>query len=312
MAEAYRHNRFSHELLVHDSDEELVERTREFVERGLDSGAEVLAHGNRDRVSLLRKALGTRPRLEYGFDEELYQKPMTTLFAYQRKLAERSSTTEVWVTGTVPLGHDLTEQAAWARYESLVNEALCAYPFRALCTYDTRNRPAEVMAAARASHPTVRQAAGCEPSVDFLRTTAFLAAPLARMPQPPGLEPSVVLIANGFEQLEALRRGVVAVARAASRLSPQALDEILVVVSELCANGLAYGAPPVLVTVWAEHDLVTCQVVDSGTHGPDPLTGLRHPGDTGPMGLWMVRQLVDDVVIGRSPEGGCSVTFTKS
>lgn len=309
---AVQHNRFSHELLVHDSDDELVERTREFVERGLGSGARVLAHGNRDRVTLLRKALGTRRRLEYGFDEELYHKPMTTLFAYQRELAEGSTTTEVWVTGTVPLGRDLEEQAAWARYESLVNEALCAYPFRALCTYDTRDRPPEVMDAARASHPTVLQGAGGEPSIGFLQTAAFLAAPLARLPRPPGVEPSVVLIADGFEQLEGLRRGVVAVVRAASDLSAQALDEILVVVTELCANGLAYGAPPVLVTVWAEDDLVTCQVVDSGTHGPDPLTGLRHPGDTGPMGLWMVRQLVDDLVIGRSPEGGCSVTFTKS
>ena len=119
------------------------------------SGGQVLVHGTRDRVGLMRGVLGTHPRLEYGFDEDLYQAPTRTLFAYQRRLAEIGEGTEFWVTGTVPLGRDAAERAAWARYESAVNEALGAYPFRALCTYDARTLPASVIAAARATHPIV-------------------------------------------------------------------------------------------------------------------------------------------------------------
>ena len=62
---------------------------------------------------------------------------MRTLFAYQRTLAERSEPTNLWVTGTVPLGLDATQQAAWLRYESAVDDALGTYPFAALCKDQT-------------------------------------------------------------------------------------------------------------------------------------------------------------------------------
>ena len=81
------HSAYHHSLLVHDTDEELVESTRAFVARGLTSGGDVLVHGSRDRVDLMRRVLDPHPRLEYGFDEELYVAPMRTLFAYQRRLA---------------------------------------------------------------------------------------------------------------------------------------------------------------------------------------------------------------------------------
>ena len=42
------------------------------------------------------------------------------------------------MTGTVPLGKGRVDQAAWARYESLVNEVLGPYDFHALCTHDTQ------------------------------------------------------------------------------------------------------------------------------------------------------------------------------
>ena len=78
------HPDYSHALLVHDNDEELVEGTRAFVEQGLASGDQVLVHGTRDRVALLLEALGTHPRLDYGFDDEMYLDPTRTLFAFQR------------------------------------------------------------------------------------------------------------------------------------------------------------------------------------------------------------------------------------
>ena len=82
---AWPNSAYSHGLLVHHDDDELVAGTRAFVERGLDSGGQVLVHGTRDRVGLMRGVLDTHPRLEYGFDEDLYQVPTRTLFAYQRR-----------------------------------------------------------------------------------------------------------------------------------------------------------------------------------------------------------------------------------
>ena len=44
--------RYSHDLLLHDSDAELVAATRAFVELGLASGGQVLVHSSEDRVAM--------------------------------------------------------------------------------------------------------------------------------------------------------------------------------------------------------------------------------------------------------------------
>ena len=175
--------RYSHDLLLHDSDAELVAATRAFVELGLASGGQVLVHSSEDRVAMLREAVGSHPRLDYGLDCELYLSPSSTLFAYERKLA--AETTEMWVTGTVPLGEDPAGHAAWTRYESLVNEVLGPYAFHAMCTYDTRTLPAETIAAARASHPGLSAGGdrSCS-SAEYLDPAAFLATPSRGCPTP--------------------------------------------------------------------------------------------------------------------------------
>ena len=55
---------------------------------------------------------------------------------------------------------------------------------------------------------------------------------------------------------------------------------------------------------------LTCLVEDSGPGRLDPMTGYRHPAETDFTGLWVARQLVDDLMIGSSPSGGCSVLLT--
>lgn len=304
------HPGYAHGLLVHDNDDELVEGTRAFVDQGLASGGQVLVHGTRDRVALLGEALGSHPRLEYGFDEELYLEPTRTLFAYQRRLAETTEPTEFWVTGTVPLGCDSAAQAAWNRYESAVDEALAPYPFRALCAYDTRTRPASVIAAARATHRTVSIDLTSQASPEYVEPAAFLADPLARVPAPPTRPPSVAITVAHLHELSETRHLLTAGARSGSAVPSQTIDEFHIAVQEVAANGLVHGTPPVQLTLWVDVGTLTCLVEDSGPGNLDPMTGFRYPDDWGPMGLWAARQLVDDLFIGNSPSGGCSVLMT--
>lgn len=303
---------YSHDVLVHEDDDELVAGTRAFVGQALASGGQVLVHGTRDRVGLLREVLGNHPRLEYGFDEELYQEPTKTLFAYQRRLAEMPEPADFWVTGTVPLGRDAPEQAAWARYESAVNEALSDYSFRALCTYDTRTNPASVIEAALATHPGVSTALKSRPSVRYVDPARFLVDPMAQVPGPPERPPSLVTIVDRLEHLPRARYLLETTARCSSAVSPLAVDEFVTAVNEVAANGVVHGAPPVLVTLWADVTSLTCQVLDSGAGTLDPLAGFRYPDDWGPMGLWIARQLVDDLFISLPSEGGCSIVLTKA
>ncbi|GAA2137310.1 hypothetical protein GCM10009844_04250 [Nocardioides koreensis] len=304
------HSAYRHGLLVHDTDEELIEGTRTFVARGLASGADVLVHGPSERVDLMREVLGSHPRLGYGFDEELYQAPMRTLFGYQHTLAERSEPRELWVTGTVPLGLDATQQAAWHRYESAVDEALGTYPFAALCTYDTRHRPASVIAAALATHRTVNVDLTDRENPQYVEPAAFLAAPLALRPEAPATPPSSSTVIHDFDHLSAARDLVRADAYQNSAVAPQTIEQLRVAVSEAVTNGLLHGCPPVRVTLWTDVASLTCLVEDSGPGHLDPMTGFRHPERASSMGLWVARQLVDDLMIRSSPSGGCSVLLT--
>ncbi|MGH3631868.1 MAG: ATP-binding protein [Sciscionella sp.] len=130
------------------------------------------------------------------------------------------------------------------------------------------------------------------------------------MPEPPNSSPSMVTTVADVGDLAWLRCRITSSARASSTLSRAAVEEFLVAVNEMVCNGLAHGAPPVHVTQWAEVTALTCQVVDSGPGRLPPLTGYRHPGTRGTLGLWAARQLVDDLFIGDAPNGGTSVLLT--
>ena len=41
----------------------------------------------------------------------------------------------------------------WGRYEAMVNHAMQRYPISAICAYDTRSTPAEMLASGPATHP---------------------------------------------------------------------------------------------------------------------------------------------------------------
>lgn len=304
-------NSFSHDLLVHHDDDELINATRAFAEQGLASGGNVLVLGTRQRVTMMHDVLGIHPRLEYGLEDDLYQTPTRTLFAYQRKLAHNPEPVEIWVIATVPFGRDPGTRSGWARYESVVNEALSAYPFHALCTYDTRTLPASVIAAAKATHPTVSTGQTSSVNTHYRDPEAFLAHPLAQTPEPPNSPPSMVTTVTDLTDLIPARHLIKTSARASSVLAPQAVEEFIVAVNEVMTNGLAHGAPPVHVTQWAELTTLTCQVVDSGPGTLPPLTGYRHPHKFGPAGLWAARQLVDDLVISNAPQGGTSVLLIR-
>lgn len=207
------HPNFRHVLLVHDDDDQLVEGVDAFVTEGLTSDGDAMVLGTRDRLGLMREVFGVHPRLDYGSVEELYKDPMRTLFTFQRTLAERQEPRVLWATGMVPLGHDAATQAAWDRYESAANQALATFPFRGLCAYDTRARPASVIATARATHPTVNIDRSCHPSPDYVDPATFHGQRQAAVPAPPSAEPSGAATILHLDQVRQARELLWTVAR---------------------------------------------------------------------------------------------------
>jgi anti-sigma regulatory factor (Ser/Thr protein kinase) len=298
--------RYSHDLLLHDSDDDLVTATQAFVGLGLASGGRVLVHGSEERVDLLRAVLGSHPRLDYGLDRDLYQSPTSTLFAYERALA--AEPTEMWVTGTVPLGGDPAGHAAWTRYESLVNEVLGRYAFHALCTYDTRTLPARTIAAAKAAHPGLSVNGDCSRhSADYLEPAVFLTDPLAGVPDPTGAPPSVVQTLHGLEDLSRVRHLMTCTADSSGAVSRDTVEGFVTASNEVLVNALTHGAAPVELAMWVDLARLTCRITDAGPGIPDTLTGYSHPQTVGPQGLWVARQLCEDLILGNGRGGGCSV-----
>jgi anti-sigma regulatory factor (Ser/Thr protein kinase) len=300
----------SHDLLVHDGDHDLIEGTWAFVDQGLASGGHVLVHSTAERVALLRKALGTHPRLEYGLDSDLYQSPMSTLFAYQRKLAENPEPMELWATGTVPMGENPSGHAAWARYESAVNEVLSPYAFHGLCTYDLRALPPETIAAARATHPFVSTGAHRTASPEYQQPAAFLTNPAAGVPGPPDSPPTVSTTLHSHQDLRSARHLVAQSAVASSAVARHRIDAFVQAVNETLVNALQHGGATVQLKAWAETSRLTCLVADNGPGIADPMTGYAYPVPAGPRGLWVARQLCEDLFISNERRAGCSVLLT--
>lgn len=303
---------YSHDVLIHDTDHELVAGTVAFVEQGLRAGATVLVHGSEERVALLRPILGRDPRLTYGFDRDLYRQPMRTLFNYEREVAARVATGEFWVTGTVPFhthpGTDPATDAAWRRYESLVNEVLADYPFHALCTYDTRALPASTIAAARVTHPWISDGTNRAESPSYLVPAAFVVDPRAAALRPPDAPPDATTNVYRPRDLHGARDRIARTADAAPGISRARVDEFILAVNEVLTNGLQHGRPPIALSMWIEPHALTCLVVDQGPGIANPVVGYR--GSARPTGLHIARRCCDELTIGNTATGGCSVLLT--
>jgi anti-sigma regulatory factor (Ser/Thr protein kinase) len=304
--------KYSHDLLLHEGEDAwLVEGTRAFVQRGLESGGHVLVHSSEERVALLQRALGSHPRLEYGLDQDLYLTPTRTLFAYQRKLEETEGPLDLWATGTVPLGADVDGHAAWARYESLVNEVLGPYSFHGLCTYDVSALPAGTIAAAKASHPHITAPEQRVESPTYLSPSEFRTHPLAAVPPTPASPPTLMTILDSRDDLSGarslLRDGI-----SSSRLPAGLVQDFVAAVNEVLTNGLEHGLSNVQLEVWVEPGRLICQVIDDGPGGVDPLTGFAYPHGHQQNGLWVARQLCDDIFVTDRPHGGTQVLLVAS
>ena len=129
---------------------------------------------------MLREALGTHPRLDYGLDGDLYLSPTSTLFAYERKLAESPDAAEPVGHRDGPLRRRPHQHPAWS--VRVPNEVLGRFAFHALCTYDTRRRRRSRPPGSRTVHQHRSERVD---SPDYLDPADFLSDPRAAAPRPP-------------------------------------------------------------------------------------------------------------------------------
>ncbi|WP_018655840.1 sensor histidine kinase [Actinomadura flavalba] len=296
----------THRAFLYTGREEFLAGTTAFLRDGLERGAAAVAVARPENVAALRAALAEHDgAVEFYDATEFYRHPVRTLKSYL-DLVERLAPQRVHaVAEPVWDGHDAERRAEWIRYESLINEVFADTGASALCPYDRRTLPAEVLASTRVTHPVVIDGAERR-SPDYVAPRAFgeRRERARRVERPPGAEYLPIV----SDDLRPLRSFVAARARAGG-LPETAVRNLVTAANEVAANALAHGSPPMGAWVWNDDGEINCEIGDNGHWRPDPLTGFVPPKsalDTG-FGLWTVRLLVDYVEM----RGGWDGTFVR-
>jgi len=162
-----------HEALVYSTSEELVAGTAPFVHQGLEAADDVLVVMREPGRALLSEAVGGETAgITFVDAIDWYRTPQHAFEQYTRHLRDRlgrgADRVRIVAEAMLPEG-----AAEWKRYEASISVAMASVPVSFICTYDTRELPAEVVADAEETHPLLRSADGSRPSARYAAPPAF-------------------------------------------------------------------------------------------------------------------------------------------
>jgi anti-sigma regulatory factor (Ser/Thr protein kinase) len=297
---------FHHEAVFYAGDEEFVERSRAFVEDGLERHEPALVMVGGRKLERLREALGARAEDVHFADMEVVgRNPARIIPAWSRFVADHAGNgggmrgigEPIWA------GRNPSELSECQLHESLINLAFAtADDFRLICPYDTAALPDDVIEEARRSHPVVSNGGAEAVSHDYRGIDKVAAGFSQPLPEPPaGVEEYTV----STRALRDARRLVRARAEAAGL--GERSDDFVLAVNEVLSNSLHHAREDGTLRVWEDADGLVCEVRDGGRI-VQPLIGREEPSvrQVGGQGIWLVN-LVCDLVQVRSSAYGSTV-----
>jgi anti-sigma regulatory factor (Ser/Thr protein kinase) len=293
-----------HEAAYYGSDEEFLSLVVPFLTGGVNAGEPTYAVFTEPKIALLRDALPDPSAVTFLSGEEQYDRPAAAIRNYRQVAADHLSAgaRQVRLAGSVPHPGVGVPWTGWARYEAAVNHVFANLPLRAICPYDTRITPDDVLADVARTHPRLVTAGGERVvNPDYIEPAEFLATRIRTEPDP--LED----FAPAMEMLNpatgGARRTVEAVALACG--IGDEVDDLIAAAHEAVTNALIHGRRPVRLRVWAGPGRVVVAVSDRGQGPTDPFAGLlpaaRFPD--GGLGLWLIHQLCRHVTMSRDEYG---------
>jgi len=290
-----RHNAF-----VYESDDDYAGRSTAFLNAGLESGEAAVVAGTRDRLAIMREALGPSAEGVSFIDiGSAYTRPARTIASYYDVLLDvLRGAPAARLVAEVQYGPTPAEWDEWGAYEALFNVAYPHVPAWVICTYNGSTTPDPVVDRVWRSHPEVLTD-DWQGSDHFEDPSAMVASltPEARpLPELRSLPPG--------KDVEAVREEL-ARALAAEDISPAKTLDMLLAAAEVADNAWKHGGGPRELRVGRADGRFVCEIVDEGDGFDDPLAGYIAPKDSDerPRGLWVARQLAWRVETLRSPDG---------
>jgi anti-sigma regulatory factor (Ser/Thr protein kinase) len=142
---------------------------------------------------------------------------------------------------------------------------------------------------------------------------AFLTEPAAGVGRAAPASAQAPLLDQEFDSgtLYALRAAVQAHAGQAG-LSEDRVGEVVLAIHELAANAIAHGAGHGRLRMWERAGALSCEIVDAGPGAGRP-SGPSEAADPWPAadghGLWLVRQVADQLDLWSGPRGTRAVVI---
>lgn len=297
------HNGLLHEAGFYGSDDEFLAIVLPFLRDGVAAGEPTISLFGPHNQQLVRAALGSRSGVEFIDGGRHYQRPAAAIRRHRQMLAGyvADGAAQIRIAGDVPHPGVGVPWEWWARYEAAANEVYDEFPMYGLCPYDTRTASAEVLDDVRRTHTHVVTALGDRlPSPTYQSPRDFLATAVTPWVDPVEALPPVLEL---FDPSPADARGAVAALQDRAMLDDEALNGLLVSVSETVTNALIHGRPPVRLQAWTHPDRIVVTVTDRGPGPVDPVAGLMPGRGPGGLGLWLAHQLCGYVSLQRDPDG---------
>ncbi|MFI6095830.1 anti-sigma factor RsbA family regulatory protein [Lentzea sp. NPDC051213] len=292
---------FQHEAAFYGSDDDFLAYVVPFVEGGLRAGEPTLVACTAQNTALLRGALSRTDAVMYLPGSDQYARPADAITQYRDLFHEHTAagTRQMRVVGQVPHPGTGSPWDWWARYEAAANRAFAEFPAWALCPYDIRTTPADVLTDVVRTHPHIASTVGTHDA-----NPAFHEGVLSTTPTPDLLEQGPALIELVDPTAGAVRAAVNA-AISTTRLTEDSAHDVIYAASEIVTNGLTHGVAPVRFRLWADETRVVVSVTDRGSGPSDPLAGLMPTTETrsAGLGLWVLHRTCDYVSMARDDEG---------
>jgi hypothetical protein len=295
--------RFRHRALFYKGIDELVASAIPFIRDGLAASEPVLVAVVPDKCAALREALGAdAARVQFVDMSEVGRNPARIFPVWQRFLDDHSGPGVTALRGLgepIWAGRRPAEIVECQIHEILLNVAFDEGPgWQLMCPYDIDAIPADVIAAARRSHPLLTQGSCHWASADFtIDASAVLLAPL---PDPPE---DAIAVSFRLDSVERVRRHVRRHAGEAGIGEDRASD-LELAAHELAISGVRYGDGYATLRYWDDPHGCVVEVSDCGLVA-DVLVGrlCATIGEDRSRTLWLVNQLCDLVQLRSSARG---------
>ncbi|HVE64810.1 MAG TPA: MEDS domain-containing protein, partial [Mycobacteriales bacterium] len=153
------HRGFLHETAFYGSNDEFLALVVPFLHGGVEAGEPTIVALRERNAELVRAAMHDTSNISFVASPGL--RPASVIKAYRDVLAALMArgAQRIRLVSDIPPGTGLPWEW-WARYEAAANHIFADFPLWALCPYDTRITPDDVLTDVARTHPHVATADG--------------------------------------------------------------------------------------------------------------------------------------------------------